>query len=93
MKYKLSTEMEKAHLLNLYEDIFFFMSKMDKKLKQQIAQQKIPLSGWRVYDNTTEIERELNHGIRHVCTPLIVSCSDILGIKFISNNYVTCMPR
>ena len=53
MKYKLSTEMEKAHLVNLYEDIFFFMSKMDKKLKQQIAQQKIPLSGWRVYDNTT----------------------------------------
>ena len=35
MKYKMSIEMEKAHLLNLYEDIFFFMSKMDKKFNKR----------------------------------------------------------
>ena len=32
MKYKMSIEMEKAHLLNLYEDI---MSKMDKKFNKR----------------------------------------------------------
>ena len=32
--------------------------------------------------------KELNHGIY-----IVVSSSDILGINFISNNYVTCMPR